>query len=68
MVVSHEGNSDLALPQRLLGWLRRSLPLGAEVHTVADGQFHSIHPALQARVRNGELISSGFAGAGSDRE
>lgn len=45
VVVPHEGNSNLALQQQLLGWLRQCLPARAEVYIVADREFHSIHLA-----------------------
>ncbi len=43
--VGHEGSSDLALQQELLGWVWRCVPLGAEVVVVADREFRSIHLA-----------------------
>lgn len=45
VVVPHEGNSNLALQQHLLGWLRECLPDRAKVYIVADREFHSIHLA-----------------------
>jgi hypothetical protein len=50
VVVPHEGSSDLALQQQLLGWLRECLPAGAEVYIVADREFHSIHLARWIRT------------------
>jgi hypothetical protein len=43
--LEHTGTSDLAAQQRLLGWLARCLPEGAEVWIVADREFHSIELA-----------------------
>jgi len=51
VVVPHEGNSDWALQQQLLGWLRQCLPAGAEVYIVADREFHSIHLARWIRTQ-----------------
>ena len=45
VVVPHEGNSDLKLQKRLLGWLKECLPVEAEPFIVADREFHSIHLA-----------------------
>jgi len=45
VVVPHEGNSNLALQQQLLTWLKDCLPAGADVFIVADREFHSIHLA-----------------------
>jgi hypothetical protein len=41
----HVGTSDLAVQKRVLTWLGRCLPEGAEVWIVADREFHSIHLA-----------------------
>jgi hypothetical protein len=43
--VPHEGNSNLALQKKLLGWLRECLPASRQVSIVADREFHSIHLA-----------------------
>ena len=43
--VPHEGNSDLALQQKLLRWGKTCLPPGAQATVVADREFHSIHLA-----------------------
>jgi hypothetical protein len=43
--VEHEGNSDLALQQKILTWVKSCLPAKAEVTIVADREFHSIHLA-----------------------
>jgi|SRR5581483_2450325 len=43
--VPHAGNSDLALQQQLLKWLKECLPVGARVTVIADREFHSIHLA-----------------------
>jgi hypothetical protein len=51
VVVPHEGNSDLALQQQLLGWLQECRPPRAEVFLVADGEFHSIHLARWIRTQ-----------------
>jgi hypothetical protein len=41
----NEGNSNLALQKKLLGWLRECLPASGQVSIVADREFHSIHLA-----------------------
>jgi hypothetical protein len=51
VVVPHEGNSNLALQQQLLTWLRECLPARAEVYIVADREFHSIHLARWIRTQ-----------------
>lgn len=43
--LDHTGSSDLAAQKRLLCWLSRCLPKGAEVWIVADREFHSIQLA-----------------------
>jgi hypothetical protein len=43
--VPHEGNSNLALQQELLSWLKAILPEKAEAVIVADREFHSIQLA-----------------------
>lgn len=43
--VPHDGNSCLALQQRLLLWLADCLPRGVDSFLVADREFHSIHLA-----------------------
>lgn len=45
VLVGHEGNSDLALQQQILSWLKEILPAQAEAVIVADREFHSIHLA-----------------------
>lgn len=45
VLVPHEGNSDLALQQEILSWLKEILPEQAKVRIVADREFHSIHLA-----------------------
>lgn len=45
VLVPHEGNSDLALQQEILSWLKGVLPEEAQVRIVADREFHSIHLA-----------------------
>lgn len=51
VVVPHEGNSNLALPPQLLGWVHQCLPAGAEVYLVADREFPSIHLARWIRTQ-----------------
>jgi hypothetical protein len=51
VVVPHEGNSNLALQQALLQWLRQCLPARAETYIVADREFHSIHLARWIRTQ-----------------
>lgn len=43
--VPHDGNSDLALQQKILQWLKEVLPERARVRIVADREFHSVHLA-----------------------
>ena len=43
--VPHEGNSDLALQQEILSWLKALLPEAARAVIVADREFHSIQLA-----------------------
>jgi hypothetical protein len=45
VLVPHQGNSDLALQQEILSWLKEILPVKAQVRVVADREFHSIHLA-----------------------
>lgn len=45
VLVPHEGNSDLALQQKILNWLKEILPEKARAVIVADREFHSIHLA-----------------------
>lgn len=45
VLVPHEGNSDLALQQKILTWLKEILPEQAQVVIVADREFHSIRLA-----------------------
>jgi len=45
ILVPHEGNSDLALQQELLNWLKEILPEKAKAVIVADREFHSIRLA-----------------------
>lgn len=45
VLVPHEGNSDLALQQKILRWLKEVLPENAQVRIVADREFHSVHLA-----------------------
>lgn len=45
VLVPHEGNSDLALQQKILQWLKEVLPEHAHVRIVADREFHSVHLA-----------------------
>ncbi len=45
VVVPHEGNSDLALQQKILNWLKEILPEKAKAVIVADREFHSIRLA-----------------------
>ncbi len=45
VMVDHDGNSDLALQQKLLSWVKECLPEAAEAVVVADREFHSIHLA-----------------------
>lgn len=45
VLVPHEGNSDLALQQEILNWLKEILPANAKVRIVADREFHSVHLA-----------------------
>lgn len=45
VIVGHEGNSDLALQQQILSWLKECLPEKTEAVIVADREFHSIHLA-----------------------
>lgn len=45
VLVPHEGNSDLALQQEILSWLKEVLPANAKVRIVADREFHSVHLA-----------------------
>lgn len=45
VLVPHEGNSDLALQQKILNWLKEILPDQAQVVIVADREFHSIRLA-----------------------
>ena len=42
VLVPHEGNSDLALQQKILTWLKEILPEKAKAVIVADREFHSI--------------------------
>jgi hypothetical protein len=51
--VPHQGNSDLALQKKLLGWLKECLPQGVEVFIVADREFHSIHLAGWIKLEMG---------------
>lgn len=45
VLVPHEGNSDLALQQELLKWLKAILPAKVKAVIVADREFHSIRLA-----------------------
>jgi hypothetical protein len=45
VLVNHDGNSDLALQQQILRWLKECLPESSEAMIVADREFHSIHLA-----------------------
>lgn len=45
VLVPHEGNSDLALQQKILSWLKEILPPAAKAVIVADREFHSIRLA-----------------------
>lgn len=45
VLVPHEGNSDLALQQEILSWLKEILPEKARAVIVADREFHSIRLA-----------------------
>ena len=45
VLVPHDGNSDLALQQELLRWLKEILPAEAKAVIVADREFHSIRLA-----------------------
>jgi len=45
VLVPREGNSDLALQQEILSWLKEILPEQAPVRIVADREFHSVHLA-----------------------
>jgi len=53
VLVEHDGNSDLALQQKLLRWVKECLPAAAEAVVVADREFHSIHLAqwLEAELK-----------------
>jgi transposase len=45
VLVPHDGNSDLALQQEILSWLKEILPERAQVRVVADREFHSVYLA-----------------------
>lgn len=45
VLVPHDGNSDLALQQEILQWLKEILPTETKVRIVADREFHSVHLA-----------------------
>ena len=45
VLVPHDGNSDVALQQELLTWLKPLVTAGKQVIIVADREFHSIHLA-----------------------
>lgn len=45
VLVPHDGNSDLALQQEILSWVKEILPEKAKAVIVADREFHSIRLA-----------------------
>jgi transposase len=45
VLVPHEGNSDLALQQEILSWVKEILPEKVQAVIVADREFHSIRLA-----------------------